>query len=78
MPISLTNACTNDGIDTGSWTGVSNTNDTKRTSIKQQQQEEIKLHSQVEIRATSSTDFTTQQTKVSCSTGSVSQQAIAS
>ena len=48
MPISLTNACTNDGIDTGSWTGVSNTNDTKRTSIKQQQQEEIKLHSQVE------------------------------
>ena len=78
MPISLTNARTNDGIDTGSWTGVSNTSDTKRTSIKQQQQEEIKLHSQVEIGATSSADSEAQQTNVSCSTGSVSQQAIAS
>ena len=39
MPISLTNAGTNDGIDTDSFIGVSNTNDTKRTSIKQQQHE---------------------------------------
>ena len=78
MPISLTNACTNDGIGTGSLTGVSNTNDTKRTSIKQQQQEEIKLHSQVEIGATSSADSEAQQTNVSCSIGSVSQQAVAS
>ena len=56
MPISLTKACTNDEIIIGSLTGVSNTNDTKRTSIKQQQQEEKKLHSQVEIDATSSED----------------------
>jgi len=78
MPISLTNACTNDGIDTGLWTGVSNTNDTRRTSIKQQQQKEIKLHSQVEIGATSSADSEAQQTNISCSNCSVSQQADAS
>ncbi len=78
MPIALINACTNDGIDTGSGTGVSKTNDTKRTSIKQQQQEEIKLHSQVEIGATSSANSEAQQTNISCSSGSVSQQDIAS
>ena len=43
MPISLTNAGTNDGIDTDSLIGVSNTNDTKRTSIKQQQHEANKI-----------------------------------
>ncbi len=78
MPISITNACTNDGIDIDSLIGVSNTNDTKRISIKQQQQEEIKLHLQVEISATFSTDSEAQQTNVSFSTGSVSQQAITS
>ena len=78
MPISLTNACTNDGIDIDSLIGVSNTNDTNRTSIKQQQQEEIKLHSQVEIGATSSADSEAQQTNISCSTGFVSQQAVIS
>ena len=44
MPMSLTNAGTNDGIDRDSVIGVSNTNDTKRTSIKQQQQEENYSH----------------------------------
>ena len=78
MPISLTNACTNDGIDIGSRTGVSNTNDTRRTYVEQQQQEEIKLHSQVEIGATSSSDSVAQQTNISCSNGSISQQVDAS
>ena len=78
MPISLTNDGTNDGIDTDSLIGVSNTNDTKRTSIKQQQHEAIKLHSQVEKLTASSANSESQQTNVSCSTGSVSQQAIAS
>ena len=78
MLISLINTCTNDGIDIYSCTGVSNTNDTNRTSIKQQQQEEIKLQSQVEICANSSADSEAQQTNVSCSTSSVSQQAVTS
>ena len=78
MPISLINAFTNDGIDTGSWIGVSNTNDTKRTSIKQQQQGEIKLHSQFEKLTASSANSEAQQTNVSFSSGSVSQHAIAS
>ena len=65
-------------LDTDSFIGVSNTNDTKRTSIKQQQQEEIKLHSQVEIGTTSSADSEAKQTNVSCSISSVSQQAVAS
>tara|TARA_B100000925_G_C21727411_1_gene353594 strand:+ start:369 stop:602 length:234 start_codon:yes stop_codon:yes gene_type:complete len=77
MPISLINDGTNDGIDTDSLIGVSNTNDTKRTSIKQQH-EAIKLHSQVEKLTASSANSEAQQTNVSCSTGSVSQQAIAS
>ena len=47
MPISITNACTNDGIDKDLLIVVSNTNDTKRTSVLQQQHEEIKLHSQI-------------------------------
>ena len=38
----------------------------------------IKLHSQVEKLTTSSADSEAQQTNVSCSIGSVSQQAIAS
>ena len=78
MPISITNACTNDGIDKDLLIVVSNTNDTKRTSVIQQQHEEIKLHSQIEIDATSSTDSEAQQTNISCSTSSVSQQAFAS
>ena len=78
MPISLTNAGTNDGVDTDSLIGVLNTNDTKRISIKQQQHEAKKLHSQVEKLTTSSANSEAQQTNVSCSTGSVSQQAIAS
>ena len=78
MPISLTNAGTNDGVDTDSLIGVLNTNDNKRISIKQQQHEAKKLHSQVEKLTTSSANSEAQQTNVSCSTGSVSQQAIAS
>ena len=50
----------------------------EREMIKQQQQEEIKLHSQVEKLTASSTNSEAQQTNISCSTGSVSQQAIAS
>ena len=46
-------------------------------NIKQQQQEAIKLHSQLEKLTASSTDSVAQQTNVSCSIASVSQQDIA-
>ena len=69
MPKSVTKAFTNVGMDIGLYIGVSKTNDTKRTSIKQQQQEAIKLHSQLKKLTASSTDSVAQQTNVSCSIG---------